>query len=1382
MTCPTLEELELGSPSTQAHVATCQSCQAVDELVARRRARLTEGPCAPFEALIALAESETLSTADATALEAHLAACDACQSIAGATAPLDALISDHADLPTVGHDAYVVGAEIAHGGMGRVLEARDRRIGRPVALKEMLDASPATAARFEREARLTARLQHPGIVSIYEIGRWPEGRPFYVMPRLPGRTLREAIQKAPSAAERIALLPLVIAATEAVAYAHSKRIIHRDLTPSNILLGSFGETLVIDWGLAKDLASPADDEAPSEAVPPASRDGELTHAGAVLGTAAYMPPEQAAAQTLDEHGDVYALGAILYHLVGGQAPYRGATTDEILEQVRRGPPPSLSGPPDLVSIIAKAMSREPSNRYASARELAEELNRFVAGQLVGARTYSLMQLLRRWVARHRALVTVSVVALLLLAALGTFSSQRIVRERDRALAANASLLADEGRHELLAGSPARALAYLSAAYSAGVDDAATRYLLHVATRNVEALALVTEGTLDRNASHVFSPDGARLAVQRRGAVVVLDTADAGVHWSLPHEDAARFTPDGDLLTRSEGAVRLHDGQRGELLRSFEHPGGVDAFELSADGKRLLTSSKLTESARVYDLASGKLLFERQAATPMKHPLRASLSPDGRLVALSVLGEPAQVAAVDGGQLVMTLAASSFFAWDAKSSQVLAQADDGVVSIVDAVTGKPVRRLTGEGQILLGAAFNASGTRVAGTFVDGGLRLWDTATGQLVARVGGSIMTFGVFDPEGERLAAISGPLVRLYSARHGGLLATWEGPSRVASTGAFSDDGSRLLTSASTVARLTFEPSEPEQATALLWNTTSTVETVIHSASPLPLGLFGDTSTRLVTMSADERHLLVFDLSSGHLVRDLGPIRTFGVASEADRVLAVRPDAGVAQLVDVNTFETTCQLETANPVAGASISERGETIVTWSEHAAPELWDGATCRRLAQLELPPEPLDDVTLSGSGARALIQRKSGKVELWDLRRARRVTTLDTRYNQAFWSADEQWVVTSHWTGDRAVVWDATGKALYAVPQPFMLGSMSADSRLFAAPRPDVGGVRLLESATGQLVGTMPGDHTGTMFADFSADSQLIVTSEFSNLAKVWDRHTARELDEFSLPATTTTLTMPRHGVGGDWQKAGSIAGFSRRHRLLGAGADGSVVVYDFGLEQRSPQVVARLTEALVPWKVVEGRLVSTQPDPVLPVAPSSPPMGTAAGRVTHDGRPVAQAEVRAWGATSVTTSSDGTFTIELPPGSHDLAALSLEQQWYGTRAVKVNPAERTTADLELTLGPSVTGRVVDEHGVPMTDVFTCFVQSFDQLEAHAAACAAVDQAGRFAVFGLKSGRDAFPHVGWKAEYLEPAAGRTFSPVRLADEKSSVRDLTLTVKRQR
>ena len=378
--CPEVVVLEARgwAPQVSAHVAACGSCKLVMELIEERsqaaasRDRRVE--CAKFEALLAVRVAGGIGTTAAGLLDEHLEECDECRAIAETMAPANDRAGDRTTLATIERSAYALGPEVARGGMGRVVSARDLRIGRPVAVKELLANTSTQAARFEREARVTARLQHPGIVPIYEIGRWANGTPFYSMRMVAGRTLRAELADRKTVAVRLALLPAVITACEAVAFAHANRVIHRDLTPSNIMVGEYGETVVIDWGLAKDLADEtATDEAgdggPYRADSRVADD--LTVDGAVIGTASYMPPEQAAGERVDARADVYALGAILYHVLVGQAPYRGRN-EAVLAAVKAGPPPRISveGPRDLVSIVEKAMARDPADRYPSASATA----------------------------------------------------------------------------------------------------------------------------------------------------------------------------------------------------------------------------------------------------------------------------------------------------------------------------------------------------------------------------------------------------------------------------------------------------------------------------------------------------------------------------------------------------------------------------------------------------------------------------------------------------------------------------------------------------------------------------------------------------------------------------------------------------------------------------------------------------------------------------------------------------------------------------------------------------------------------------------------------------------------------------------------------------
>jgi hypothetical protein len=329
---------------------------------------------------------------------------------------------------------YVLGPMIARGGMGTILAAFDRRLGRSVAVKRMDRNDPSLAERFRREIRITASLQHPGIVPIYDAGVLGDGQPFYAMRHVLGASLEQTMVGCDGEGKRLGLLVSVLAAAEAVAYAHERGIVHRDLKPSNILVGLFGETVVIDWGLAG-IEDTASERAGSDVAH--DHDPMTTRRGSVLGTPRYMAPEQARGAPATRRSDVYALGALLYHALSGVPPVAGDQVTLVLERVARAEvrplreiAPGLPG--DLVAIVERAMAFEPETRYASAGELAGDLRRFQTGQLVAAHHYSRGELVWRFVKRHRAAVVFAALLISVLAVGGTLSVRGIVRERERA--------------------------------------------------------------------------------------------------------------------------------------------------------------------------------------------------------------------------------------------------------------------------------------------------------------------------------------------------------------------------------------------------------------------------------------------------------------------------------------------------------------------------------------------------------------------------------------------------------------------------------------------------------------------------------------------------------------------------------------------------------------------------------------------------------------------------------------------------------------------------------------------------------------------------------------------------------------------------------------
>jgi serine/threonine-protein kinase len=349
-----------------------------------------------------------------------------------------------------GRGRYVLTQLHAQGGIGQVWLALDQDLGREVALKELRPerADNATAlARFLEEAKITGQLEHPAIVPVHELVKHPEdGKPFYTMRFIKGRTLADAVQEyhrkreagAAGPLDRRELLGSFVVVCNAVAYAHARGVLHRDLKPHNVVLGDFGEVMVLDWGLAK-LTSR--EEADTSLLPTPVESGgsrDQTLQGQVLGTPAYMPPEQAEGRQdlMEPRSDVYALGAVLYELLTGQPPFPGGDTLQVLRQVASEPPLPprkrvSSTPPALEAVCLKALSKKPADRYNSAKELAQEVQRWLADEPVTAYREPLADRLARWRRRHP---TVTAVAALLLAAL-TAAALWGRQERDaRALA------------------------------------------------------------------------------------------------------------------------------------------------------------------------------------------------------------------------------------------------------------------------------------------------------------------------------------------------------------------------------------------------------------------------------------------------------------------------------------------------------------------------------------------------------------------------------------------------------------------------------------------------------------------------------------------------------------------------------------------------------------------------------------------------------------------------------------------------------------------------------------------------------------------------------------------------------------------------------------
>ena len=401
----------------------------------------------------------------------HLAVCSMCRSVVAAA---DDSVPIQLDLPKglVSEDAFRWPADpIARGGMAQIFDGDDKRLGRKVILKAPRDDDNLPLGMVEMfqqrvtaEARVLAKLQHPAIVTIYELGKSTVGWPFCVLEKVDGDSLRDRLDELaeleedgkPRTRERLELLSNLTSVAEALAYAHERRVVHRDVTPNNILLGKRGEATLIDWGIARDLDAPGLVEPSLRDDPGNSQSGRMVTISA--GTPPYMPLEQSQGRKADPGFDVYSFGITLYETVSGRTPYtwnpakspggKTAQVDAFLAWLQSDDPiaPAMPRDHELSGIIARSMTKDPKQRF-TADELVRALKQYLTGDLVFSHRYSVTGRLARWASRHRA-VTVSVMFLIAGAIAGALAWVHISRQAReeaelRALASAAQTNASE---------------------------------------------------------------------------------------------------------------------------------------------------------------------------------------------------------------------------------------------------------------------------------------------------------------------------------------------------------------------------------------------------------------------------------------------------------------------------------------------------------------------------------------------------------------------------------------------------------------------------------------------------------------------------------------------------------------------------------------------------------------------------------------------------------------------------------------------------------------------------------------------------------------------------------------------------------------------------
>ena len=1029
----------------------------------------------------------------------------------------------------LGEDSrYQIQGEFARGGMGAILRVWDRNLRRALAMKVVLGQGEAahgntpavdekTLGRFVEEAQVTGQLDHPGIVPVHEIGLDAQGQVYFTMRLVKGDdlgTVFDQLRAGQGGWTQTRVLGVILKVCEAMAYAHSKNVIHRDLKPANVMVGRYGEAYVMDWGLAhvagqedgKDIRPKQPESASLSRVRTDRREESgvdsplLTMDGDVIGTPAYMPPEQARGDiaAVGPASDVYSLGAILYQLLAGHMPFvpPGANLNVygVLALTQQGPPTPLAkvapeAPEELVAICEKVMAREPGERYADVQAMAEDLRAFMEGRVVKAhRTGAVVELVK-WVRRNRALAAAGAAAVLF--AVAGLAVTSYVQARARVdLAAKNTELEEKNAEILRAVDEADTARATAEKREAEALTTQSLFLADLATEQTEAGDALTGILLALEAlpADVESPERPHVLQAEtalyRALLSVRETAD------LRHRVAvtnAKFLPDGSRILTSDGFTTWLwdlDGRKLAALR-----GGLDT--ISPNGQRIATRTGNDEVV-LWDTAGNEVAVLRTLV----------------IETLAFSADASRI--VTAGNHDARL-------WDGRGNELLIFGgfEPQRSGTVEKVTDNP-----GNGVSIEQAAISADGTRIVTTGEEAAL--WD-AEGNRIAALGdeASRIRYAAFTPGDRHVLTLSRSGVAVVWDREGRRIA--ELPS--VQGGQFSPDGARFLALTSETTASLFDArfeelavlshtgsisgatfgadgrlvlTTSEDGTAQIWDAEGRQTAVLVGHGAPVRHVVSDPEMRHVLTSSEDgtarlwdpegRQLAVLGKYGGTLVAGFSPdgtrIATIGGAhvrlwSVAPRESLLLGEPGTVAYADFGPGGKTLRTLARGTNAGVGDEPEPHRLATWDRTGRGTGPPG-----------PPGPTGDsggvpYRPAGPGSHTTNYSGSGLM-LWR--------------NQVSVNADGSRVLT-YVTRRGLQLWDAAGNEIASLRGHH--AAFSPDGRTILSTPADPGDptARLLDLAGNETL-VLRGHEGLVSHGCFSADGKRIVTGSDDLTARVWD----------------------------------------------------------------------------------------------------------------------------------------------------------------------------------------------------------------------------------------------------------------------------------------
>ncbi|MCP3914869.1 MAG: protein kinase [bacterium] len=1163
-------------------------------------------------------------------------------SFAASPPPADAADTPHARLAQLGPDPdstrYVVKGEIGRGGMGAILKVFDTDLRRMLAMKVALgkpgsgegggeargegseqEIEPETLSRFLEEAQVTSQLDHPGVVPVHELGVDAQGAVYFTMKLVRGHDLRTTFDMVAAGRggwNQTRALGVLLKICEAMSYAHDKGVVHRDLKPANVMVGEYGEVHVMDWGLARvegrkdvrDIRLREVESATLGEVRTDRRDQRetapdsplVTMDGSVVGTPYYMPPEQARGETVGPRSDVYAVGAMLYHLLTGGMPYHKSGSRMlprvVLAMVLHGPPqpvrrlaPGVA--PELESICVKAMAREPVDRYADMTDLATDLRAYLEGHVVRAHATGALAEMKKWVGRNRVLATTVGMAAFLIVG-GSLGASLLLAEK------NSELMSATGE------------AHANAAL-------ANEKAVELEARSYETAIAAADGALNANDVHAARRFLEKTVPVRRGWEwrYLAGRADASQQTLYGHTRQVRCVAFDRTGTRIasyglDGFVHLWDAETGEELRRVPLPVPPWPHRLSFDANLARAAAPVRQASGagwevgVWDLASGQLVntMRVDASAPSVAPrfdpplIKTSLArSDGSREELVITNQPSVVRVITGRGvdpswqdlrelsdayfktrfvLVLPLSATreSREAWtralpadvhvllaDAafleKVRTVGAEHDES--TFVTDFRGRLHRALPGPAPLAALApvlsgltrskvALSPDGRRVAaGADV---LYVWDVESGERKLALEGTGVGFVAveYDPQGRWLGAVDrGQSLWIFDAETGSpRIPPLSDPPVVGTALAFSADGERVASTSTNTAIQVWEAATGRVLYRL----------VGHAGGVTSLS-FRAGGRRLASAS-DDATLRVWDLGRERSVRTLLGHRRGVYAAyspDGERIVSGSDDHTIRIWRDPDTgLRLPAQSRTGDFRMFATPD--CTRIAVRSMRGTVTFWDLTTDTELAAL-----PLDPVYRWGAmhpgGERFAATSDGGAIALWETATGALTRTLEGHSGPVFelaWDAAGETLASASADGT-ARLWPVSSGG-----EPVVLRGHGAPVRSVAFGRAgtrvytggDDEAIRVWDARDGSLLRTIP-----TQGAVWS----LCPLADGARLATL----TGRSWGDYVLELWDLTQATPssaRKGTFKGWSRAGIVANADGSRFVVSKIISSRVPVYD------------------------------------------------------------------------------------------------------------------------------------------------------------------------------------------------------------------------------